>query len=116
MLRKAERFYLHALRDAGVKYSPLFAMRRESTGTNRRATTKKKAVTNSATNGTADRHEKPTDQSNTPPSGMIDIPIAIDDQSHIRVPRSIAPDDMPVVQAALAMVVAMAERNGKHRK
>jgi len=116
MLRKAERFYLHALRDAGTKYSPLFAMRRESTGNgSKRKSASKKA--SSEPQKPAMHHRRDADPqkpSEVAPAGMIDIPIPIDDTaSYIRVPRDIVTEQMTVVQAAIAMVTAMAERNDK---
>jgi hypothetical protein len=114
MLRKAERFYLHALRDAGVKYSPLFAMRRDSTGSNGRrkvATKKNIAETPPPPKPRSGSHEQEPKTVELP-KGMIDVPFPIGDkQCFIRVPLSITTKQMPMVQAALGMVAAMAAQN-----
>jgi hypothetical protein len=118
MLRKAERFYLHALRDAGIEYSPLFAMRRESTGGNgkRKSTIKKSSAAPAPEplplRRPAHSVEIPA-ETPTVPAGMIDLPIPIDDHSFIRVPRSITGEQMALVNSVLGTVKAMADRNDK---
>lgn len=119
LLRKAERFYMHALHEAGIKYSSLFSMRRESSSNGKRRATAKK--TGETGGKPANRESPPRTHDETggrkeTPAGVIDIPIPIDETSHIRVPRNITNEQMPVVQAALAMVMAMAERNAKVAK
>ena len=129
LLRRAERFYLHALRVAGSKFSPLFAMRRESSGGGKRRNQTKKDTDEVGENGAGakranstnkggkdDKRSRDDDSSSVvvtgTPKGMIDVPLPIADMKcFIRVPLSITTKQMPLVQAAIGMVAAMAAQN-----
>lgn len=124
VLEKCVRFYLHALKLSGVKYSSHLSMREpgsapKKTGASKRKPkiAKKEDAENPATpNSTAHSGSGARLESFTPP-GMIDFQIPIGEVNGlIRVPRSINLDQYPIVEAMLNAVKTLAAQNSPKQK
>lgn len=110
MLSKCVRFYVHALKESGEKFSPHFSLRKESSnGTRKRKASRKKTTKN-----------KPDEDQSPPinpverntPTGMIDFPIPMGDVTgHIRVRGDLTMEQFPMVEAMLNAVKVLAETN-----
>jgi hypothetical protein len=111
LLRRAERFYLHALRVAGVKYSSLFAIRRETPGGVKKRVPRNHDDRDDGKGASRSKLRETPNQDDLP-AGMIDVPIMISSEScFIRVPLDITTDHMPLVKAAVALIEAKATLN-----
>lgn len=108
MREKCIRFFLTANREAGIAYSPHLKIRKRSSGKRAGKTTpKRKKVV-------AKIQDEPQEQTpnyeQTPPD-MFDLPIPIALGSFIRVPKSITANQVPLVEAAVKYLEAMAKQN-----
>jgi hypothetical protein len=115
MKDKYIRFFLSANKDADIDYSPHLKIRRRGTGTRKRSSTpvSKKPKSSKATNAPSDE----TPESDFKPEGCYDQPIPIESAypCYVRVPRNITPDQIGMVEAAVAFIKAMAEQNKKSK-
>jgi hypothetical protein len=123
MLEKSMRFYIHALKEAGVKYSSYFTTRREKsirkTAGTGKGNPKKKDEPTVAGNGES---EHPTAANKSPPAqGAEDssIPAGLIEQrlffkgkptGCIRVPADLTVEDCKVIELTLAVLKAYAEQ------
>jgi hypothetical protein len=100
MLDKCIRFFLTANKEARIEYSPHLKIRRRQQ--RRRADTSAQKRTKP--------HEERLKHDKTP-SGMFDLPIPIASGSFIRVPTNITAIQVPLVEAAVKYLEAMARQN-----
>jgi hypothetical protein len=122
MLDKAIRFYLHALREAEVKYSDLLAMRKDRPARKPRAAKPKAAEQNGsagAKTGTgAKAHaskgggEPPVADEPIPP-GTIRFPLYFKGKvpGSILVPDQLDNDDLKVIELTVSVIKAYAAQN-----
>ena len=115
VLKKCIRFYIHSLRESGVKHSSHFGVRKESSGASKRGPRKsRKEDEKSAPAAPAAKPEN----TNAPaadktPDGMIDILIPMGAQNGlIRIPRKITQDQYAIFEAMAKAVQVMAAQNG----
>lgn len=109
MKDKYIRFFLSANKDAGIEYSPHLKIRRRLP--------KKRTDTATQKNGASvkerKQHQRETPKNEKTPPGMFDLPIPItsDNTSFIRVPFDINLSQIPLVEAAVNYIKAMADKN-----
>lgn len=104
MLRRQILFYLAALKDAGIQYSPHFKDATKGL-TARKKTSPKKPKANSEV-----EHD---DENETPPpaKGMIDLPIPVGEGQFIRISKDITTEQFAMVKAVVSVVEQMAKQN-----
>jgi hypothetical protein len=108
---RAIRFYLKGLTAAGIPYSPHLGKRKaRGSATNGAAKTRRtKQEKPSPAGNASDTQESTQDDL---PKDLIEFPIPIgDSQACIRVPRSITSKQMPLIQAIVGAVDALAKQN-----
>lgn len=124
MLEKCVRFYLHALKDAGVKYSDYLAMRRKKTTSKRVGGNGKKhgkkdqpfkedAIAGQPDNpGNGIAHREQIDDATSP--GLIEQRLFFRGKPTgcIRVPKNLTEDDCKVIELTLAVLKAYAAQGG----
>lgn len=105
MRDKCIRFFLTANKEAGIEYSPHLKIRQRY---------KKRSTTSTTKGGVSNKENKPKDDAlkdkRTPPD-MFDLPIPIGMGSFIRVPKNITLNQVPMVNAAVGYIEAMAKQN-----
>ena len=110
---RAVRFFLKALTDAKIEFSPHLNARRPR-GTVPRRPAQPKGENGASLPPANDATTGKTHKTETPslPDGMFDVPIPIADMKcFIRVPLAITTKQMPLVQAAIGVVAALAAQN-----
>jgi len=109
MKDKYIRFYLSANKDAGIEYSPHLKIRRRLPKKRPDAATQK----NGASGKERKQHQGETPKNEKTPPAMFDLPIPItsDNTSFIRVPFDINLSQIPLVEAAVNYIKAMADKN-----
>jgi len=117
VLDKCVRFYLHALKHSGTKYSSHLSMREPGASPKRNVAGKRRQKPKSTEqSGDTIPHTPPArnqPEAAKTPTGMIDFPIPIGDMSSfIRIPRSITMDQYPMVAAIMNAVETLAKQNG----
>jgi hypothetical protein len=120
MLEKCIRFYIHALREADVKYSSYFAMRRKRAISKRAGANKanrKKRDDASADNGHRDQTDKTSSgeqPGENPPAGLIEQRLFFKGKptGYIRVPADLTEEDCKVIQLTLEVLKAYAAQGG----
>jgi hypothetical protein len=121
MRQKSERFYLAALADAKVPFSPHLVKQRTPNGgvttkqSPRKAKPKKTRRAATETGGKTPSAEIPS--FGVAPSGMIDFPIPMGEKSgFIRVRTDLTLEQYRLVEAMLNAVKVMAETNDANAK
>jgi hypothetical protein len=107
MKDKYIRFFLSANKDAGIEYSPHLKIRRRLPKRRFDTATQKDRASSKERNKPPERLLK----NDKAPPNMFDQPIPIASGSFIRVPRNITVNQVPLVQAAVAFIEAMAKQN-----
>jgi len=109
MRTRAIRFYLRGLESAGVAISPHLGKRKaRSPGPPKPR--KKKQATRSGKTATPEDEERGAGE--RLPPGLIEFPIPIGNSAAcIRVPKDITPKQMPLIQAIVSAVDALAKQN-----
>ena len=119
MLQKSMRFYLHALKESGVKYSDHLAMRQQRMTGRKAAASRKKQKRedqSAATNGVSAAVEnggEPRGQKESEcPAGLIEQRLFFRGKPTglIRVPADLSEDDCRVVALTLEVLKAYAEQ------
>lgn len=114
MLNRYVRFFLTAMKDAGIELSPHFKVPSAPKVAGRKKPEKSAAEKQSGagTNGDRQQGETPPAQESKTPPGMIDYPILMGDKmGMLRFRTDITLDQVPVVEAVMNVVKAMAEAN-----
>lgn len=115
LLEKSIRFYLHALKDGGVKYSSYLGMRRDKGQSRKASANKRKKAKDGAPieNGQdpkkMQRQEQPDEM---PPSGLIEQRLYFKGKPAgcIRVPENLSVEDCVVIELQLAVLKAYASQ------
>lgn len=110
MLQKCVRFYLHALKEADVKYSPHFVMRQATTGKTSNQGGSRKKFVRPKLKKTDKKEGKTNVLPETPPvSGLLPIPIPSPEnpQRVLYVPGDLTIDDCTMINT---MLTAIAKR------
>lgn len=108
--KKAVRFFLKAMEEAKIEFSPHFKARGaalRSTNT-RKKKTKKKPTSKGDNSATTEKHHGGGDQF---PDGMQVVPLG--GGRRIAVEADITPEDVTVIESMLPMLKAMANRHAK---
>ena len=113
MLRKAVRFYLKALEEANVKFSPLFLQRREGASKPKRKNGENGANDKLATEkpgGQLSENPKPSGSLSQPPLGLIDYPLRFKGKvaGAIWVPVDLSIEDVKVIELMIPILRAYA--------
>jgi hypothetical protein len=112
MLDKAVRFYLHALKDAGVRYSDHLAMRKDRGGPKKPRQTKPKSddpKTRRPSNRREDGKDYKDDESGNG-TGLISFPLFFKGKpvGAIQVPEDVDADDIKLVELQVSVIKAYA--------
>jgi len=105
VLDKAIRFYLHALKAAGIKYSSYLSMRKQSKV--------RKVKTDNQTRVPTSTQVAPVSKVDDDVRGVIEFPLHFGSKptGRICVPENVDDHDMPLFDAMVAAVKAYAARN-----